>query len=312
MIISASRRCDIPSQYGNWFVNRLKEGYVITKNPYSDTQFRKIPLNKNTVDIIVFWTKNPIPFLKHLKTIDKLGYKYYFQFTITPYEKDIEKNLPNKNTLIDTFIKMSQKLGKNKLIWRYDPILINDKYNLNYHTQKFKQMCQKLNGYTDRCIISFVDNYKNVSTRMGYNVDYKMTLSNVEKIVTLFSLIAKENNIDLYTCSESFDLSKYNVKHASCIDKDIIETILNKNIKKLTAKNQRKNCLCLDSIDIGSYNTCNNNCGYCYATTDLEKTNININNHNENEPVITGTIPENAIIKDYSKPTIVDNQLTLF
>ncbi len=312
MIISASRRCDIPSYFGEWFINRLKEGYVIVPNPFNNERYSKVILTKETIDIIVFWTKNPIPFLKYLNEIDEMGYKYYFQFTITPYEKDIEKNLPDKNLLIKTFIDLSKKIGKNNMVWRYDPILINDKYDLNYHIKSFREMVDKLKGHTERCMISFVDNYKNVSTRMGYNVDYKMTLSNVEKIVNIFSMIAKESGIKLYTCSEEFDLSKYGIEHGSCIDKDIIEKCLNKTIRVQTDKNQRKNCLCLESVEVGTYNCCLNGCGYCYALNDVDKATCNVTTHNPKSPLLIGNLKEDAIITERKTKTIIDNQLSLF
>ena len=160
MIISASRRTDIPSSHNKWFLNRLKEKFVITQNPISKNKFYKIPLNKNIVDIIVFWSKNPnIDFLKEVKY---LGYEFYINFTITPYEKNIEKNIPDKNLLIKNFQKISKLFGKEKIVWRYDPIILNDDFDINYHINNFNNFADSLNGYTDECIFSFIQIYKKV------------------------------------------------------------------------------------------------------------------------------------------------------
>ena len=140
MIISASRRTDIPSLHTKWFLNRLKEEYVITQNPISKNNFYKIPLNKNIVDIIVFWSKNPnIDFLKEVKD---LGYEFYLHFTITPYDKNIEKNIPDKNLLIKNFQTISRLFTKDRIIWRYDPIILNDDLNIDYHIKKFENFAK--------------------------------------------------------------------------------------------------------------------------------------------------------------------------
>ncbi len=144
MIVSASRRTDIPSFYGKWFVNRLKEGYVLIQNPYNNNRYSKAYLTVSDVDIIVFWTKNPIPFLKYLPEIERMGYSYYFEFTLTPYGKETERNLPDKEVLMDAFIKLAKKLGRHRVVWRYDPIIIDDNYTIEYHTKRFNYMANRL------------------------------------------------------------------------------------------------------------------------------------------------------------------------
>ncbi len=312
MIISATRRTDIPSYYGRWFVNRLKEGYVLIQNPYNQDRYSKAILTKETVDIIVFWTKDPIPFIKYLDEIDKMGYKYYFQFTLTPYDKTVEKNLPAKKELLESFIYLSKRLGENKVIWRYDPIIIDDKHTIEYHEKMFKYMVNHLKGYTKRCIISFVDGYKNVTTRMGHNPEYSMTQANISKIAKIFSTIAKENNINLYTCSESVDLRIYDINKSSCIDKDLIEEILDTKIAVKKDKNQREECGCVESIDIGTYNACANGCKYCYALKSEQSSLNNMKKHNPKSPVLIGEVNKDAIITTRETKSIVVNQLTLF
>lgn len=258
MIISASRRTDIPSLHTKWFLNRLKEEDVITQNPISKNNFYKIPLNKNIVDIIVFWSKNPnIDFLKEVRD---LGYEFYLHFTITPYNKNIEKNIPDKNLLIKNFQIISKLFGKEKIIWRYDPIILNDDFDANYHINNFKNFADNLNGYTDECIFSFVQIYSKIKNNIkNINDDDKLLL------IENMKEISEKNNIKLKSCSQDFD--NIRVEKSACIDKERIQKILGYSIKEKKDKSQRKLCNCIESIDIGIYNTCTNGCIYCYANS---------------------------------------------
>ncbi len=312
MIISASRRCDIPSHFGKWFVNRLQEGFVLVQNPYNTKRFSKVMLTPEAVDIIVFWTKNPLPFLQYLPKIDALGYPYYFEFTLTPYGKDTERNLPEKEILLDAFITLSHNLGKNRVVWRYDPIVIDEQHNIAYHEEKFSYMARRLCGSTNRCVISFVDGYKNVTQRMGKNPSDAVSRSNVHEISGLFSKIAKENGMEVVTCSEKYNLEKYGVQHGACIDKERIESILGCKIVEKKDKNQREECLCLESIDIGTYNCCANGCCYCYAIQSDKAAAANIEKHNPASPVLIGEAGLNALITNRDTKSVVINQMSFF
>ncbi len=310
MIISATRRTDIPSYYGEWFVNRLKEGYVLIQNPYNADRYSKAILTRDAVDIIVFWTKNPEPFLKYLPMIEKMGYSYYFQFTLTPYGKETEKGLPSKESLIETFIILGERIGKNRIVWRYDPIIISDIYTIDYHAERFSYMAKRLSNYTERCVISFVDSYKNVTSRMGQDPAYKMTKKNIFALAEIFSKIAKEYNIEIFTCAEKLDLEQFGIKHGACIDKDLIQQILGQNINVKKDKNQRKECQCVDSIDIGTYNCCANGCSYCYALTGEKAAFLNMTKHNPNSPILIGEINKDAIITTRDSFSILESQLS--
>ena len=217
MIISASRRTDIPSLHTKWFLNRLKEKYVITQNPISKNNFYKIPLNKNIVDIIVFWSKNPN--INFLKEVRNLGYEFYLHFTITPYDKNIERNIPDKKLLIRNFQTISKLFGKEKIIWRYDPIILNDDFDANYHINNFKNFADSLNGYTDECIFSFVQIYSKIKNNIkNINDDDKLLL--IENIKE----ISEKNNIKLKSCSQYFD--NITIEKSACIDKERIQKIL--------------------------------------------------------------------------------------
>ncbi len=312
MIISATRRTDIPSFYGEWFVNRLKEGYLLVQNPYNNNRYSKVYLSSCDVDIIVFWTKNPIPFLKYLPLIDSMGYSYYFEFTLTPYGKETERNLPDKELLLDTFVSLSKTLGSHRMVWRYDPIIIDNVYTIDYHAERFSYMANRLKNSIERCVISFVDNYKNVTSRIGRDPAYLMNLQSIEKLAMIFADIAKENGFKIYTCAEKIDLEKYGIMHGACIDKSIIEKILGCSISEIKDKNQRPDCLCLSSIDIGRYNCCGNGCSYCYALQSEKTAAVNMKNHNPLSPLLIGEVNSGAIITPRKRDSIVINQLSLF
>ena len=165
MIISASRRTDIPAYYADWFCNRIREGYVCVRNPMNFHQVSRIDLSPDVVDGIVFWTKNPLPLMARLEELR--GYTFYFQFTLTPYGKDVEPCVPSKNDVIlPAFQELSRRVGPERVIWRYDPILFTNRYTMDYHITFFSQLARRLEGYTRKCIISFVDLYRNTQTNM--------------------------------------------------------------------------------------------------------------------------------------------------
>lgn len=269
MILSASRRTDIPSFYSEWFMNRIRERYVLTRNPLNPRQISKIDLSPEVIDCIVFWTKNPIPLISKLNELDE--YRYYFQFTLNAYGIDVEPGLPRKNnTIINAFISLSNKLGKEKIVWRYDPIFINEKYSISYHVKYFSNLASILHGYTEKCTISFIDFpkriFKQVSS-LGYREpDYNEKLLLAKEL----SEISKSYNLKIDTCAEAIDLSSFGIEHAKCIDDELIARISNHPLQVKKDSNQRLECGCVLSVDIGAYNTCHNGCRYCYASFNEE------------------------------------------
>lgn len=255
MIISASRRTDIPAFYSEWFINRIKEEYLYVRNPMNIHQIGKINLSPSVVDGIVFWTKNPIPMMEKLDKIKK--YPYYFQFTLTAYGRDIEIGLPSKNKeLIPAFCELSKMIGKERIIWRYDPIFINDTYSVEYHKRYFKTLASKLGAYTEKCTVSFLDMYKNTIRNiqpLGIRIP---TREEQIDIMAEFALIANEYGFYIDTCAEEIDLSELGIKHACCIDKERFEKIGKYHLEVKKDVNQRNVCGCVSSIDIGTYNTC--------------------------------------------------------
>lgn len=311
MIISASRRTDIPSYYSEWFINRLHEGYALVPNPRNNNRYSKVLLTPETIDCIVFWTKNPIPILPRLEEIEIMGYPYIFQFTLTPYDSEIESGLPPKEKLIEAFIILSKRIGPSRIVWRYDPIIITEELTVDRHIQYFNAMCKALNGYTNRCVISFVDEYKNLAHRLGISKDYRMSNDNVNMVSEAFGAIAKENGMEIYTCAEEYDLTAYGIRKGACIDRQIIENALGCPIKVKRDRNQRQACGCLESLDVGAYETCGNGCIYCYASSNPSRVEMNMKRHNPKSPVLIGELDESKIITVRDSKSIKEKQVTL-
>jgi len=296
MIISASRRTDIPSYYSEWFFNRIKEKFVYVRNPMNIRQVSVINLEPEFVDCIVFWSKNPKPMIDNLDLLK--DYKFYFQFTLTPYEQDVEVKLPSKTEIIETFKKISDMIGPQKVIWRYDPILINKKYNIAYHIDKFEKMASVLKGYAEKVTFSFIDFYKKITENIKLLEITEISTEEKNIIAQKFSEIARNNNFLIDTCAEDIDLSKYGITHARCIDDKLISKITGKNLLVEKDKNQRPECGCVKGIDIGEYNSCSNGCVYCYANYSNNIVEKNIKKHIQSSPLLIGNVCSDDIVKE--------------
>ncbi len=311
MIISASRRTDIPTYYSDWFYNRIKEQYVLVRNPMNAHQVSKIKLSPEVVDCIVFWTKNPKPMIERLDELK--DYKYYFQFTLNSYSKDIEENIPSKSCeVIETFKVLSEKIGAEKVIWRYDPIFLNSKYTIEYHVNYFDKLASKLKDYTEKCTISFIDIYKNIKNSIG-KLNVKC-IGNEEKIhiAQELSKIAFGYGLKMDTCAEDLDLKDLNISHAKCIDDKLIERILGYKLNVVKDNNQRLECGCVSSIDIGMYNTCLNGCKYCYANHNANSLIKNHQVYDKTSPLLCSQLSETDKIKEREIKPLKINQISLF
>ncbi len=311
MIISVSRRTDIPSHYSEWFFNRIREGYVYVRNPMNIHQISKVSLSPSVVDAIVLWTKNPIPMIKRLDELEK--YPYYIQFTLTSYGRDMEANLPSKNqNLIPAFLELSKKIGKERVVWRYDPIFFTDVYTVDYHKKYFRVMASKLGAYTEKCTVSFLDLYKNTLRNIQpFGIRVPMKEEQFE-LMDEFARIAEKFGFYLDTCAEEIDLSCLGIKHACCVDKERLEQIGNYRLKAKKDAGQRDICGCISSIDIGAYNTCKNGCVYCYANYNRKMVENQTHWHNPDSPLLFGEVGKDDVIKERKMESLVQNQISLF
>ena len=295
MILNVSSRTDIVAFYTKWFINRYKEGYVDVRNPFYSKNISRIYFKD--VDAIVFCTKNPIPIITQLKEIDK---PIIFQVSITPYKEDIEPNVPNKKHVISSIKQISNIIGTDNVIIRYDPIFISDKYTLEYHKKAFSKLCSQLDGYINQIIVSFLDDYKNV--RKNKNIlNYKeLTNEDYQEIGLSFSSIASSHNMTVQTCFEEHNLVEYGFKKGECISHTKVYKLTGKIYKKWTARKGNK-CNCVEMVDIGVYNSCNHLCKYCYANYDEATVSNNYQLHEPNSSLLIGHIKKDDIIKIRNK-----------
>jgi hypothetical protein len=245
-------------------MERIREGGVLVKNPVNPAQVSRIDLAPEHVECIVFWTKNASNFIQHLDELEKKGYRYYFQYTLNGYGVDIEKNV-DAESAAETFIVLSKLAGKKRIVWRYDPVIVNEKYTAEYHAENFRKLCARLGGFTERCVISFVDAYGFLAGAFRDNGIKELNEFQIREIAAGISETAEEHGISVTSCCEAVDLSDYNIGRNKCIDNDLINELFGLNIKYKKDTGQRRPCGCCVSRDIGAYNSCLHGCVYCYA-----------------------------------------------
>jgi len=274
LIISASRSTDLPGFYSDWFIERLRRGYLVKRNPYSQIA-ETISFSKTR--LIVFWTKNPEPMFKYLDEIDQKGIGYYFQYTLNDYEKDnLEPNLPSLQKRIDNFRTLSDKIGKERIVWRFDPLIQTDLISKDNLLDKVHGVMSQLKGGTEKLVISFCDYYKKVVRKLDdAGVKYRVfSEDDINYVAEHLGEMGKEFGIEVATCAENYDLSPHGIGRNKCIDDDLIRRAFSKDDvlmefigdgAGLKDPGQRKLCGCIVSKDIGEYHTCLHLCKYCYA-----------------------------------------------
>ena len=309
MIINTGQRTDIPAFYSKWFMNRIKEGYVMVRNPYYPSLVTKFSLDPKVVDVIGFCTKNPHPMLKYLDDLKDYGQFWYV--SITAYDKDLEPNVPNIDAVIEDFKFLSNKLGKNAVSWRYTPIIINEKYTLEKHIEIFRYIAEKLKGYTTLVAFGFLDIYD----KLERNHPEIKDCSDEEKveICRVFQQIAKENNLELRLCSKEKWLKEYGVDIDGCMRKEDYEKAINSSLNfKQKMQARSKFCACYLSNDIGSYNSCLHLCKYCYANGSEETIRKNVKRHDPNSPLLIGKLSPNDKIREAKQESFAEKQINLF
>ena len=310
MILSASRRTDIPNYYSEWLARRFRAGFLCVRNPMNFRQVSRITLNPNVIDCIVFWTKNPAPMLPYLDEYRR--YMYYFQFTLTGYGKDIEPGLPDKRRiLIPAFCELADRIGRDRVIWRYDPIFLSDHYTLDYHVKAFTRIAEALAGRTRRVVISFLDDYEKTKRNMkGINIQ-GLTKEKMRRLAHSFAVIAGRYGMEIQTCAEKIDLSEYGITHGACIDREYIEHLLGCRLRAGKDHGQRPECRCMESVEIGSYHTCRNGCRYCYANFSDGRVQARIRDFDVDSPILCGKMGPEDRITERKMKTLRENQMTL-
>lgn len=297
-IISASRRTDIPAFYAEWFINRVKAGYCLVPNPYNRKQVSRVSLVPNDIAVIVFWTRNPRPMLPHLKELDDRGIQYYFQFTVMNNSRKIDPRSPSLHASLETFQRLVDHVGPQRVIWRYDPILFTETTHREFHLEAFANIADQLENLTHRCVISIVDAYRKTKSRMvslsnipGFKVEnYQPSLH--EAMLRKMQGIASKRGIKLSSCAEETNFSRLGIKPGKCIDDEDIRSVFNIDVTHKKDKGQRAACGCVESRDIGVYDTCILGCKYCYATSSFDKALSNYKEHDKEAPSLISSIEE--------------------
>jgi hypothetical protein len=274
-------------------MNRVYEGYAIYPNPVYPQKKYFIDLTPESVAGFVFWTRNPGPLMKHLSELDERGFAYYFQYTIVNYPKEIDPRSPLLEDAVSAFCELSSVIGKARVIWRYDPIVIGiEPMDINWHKYNFSQILEKVNGYTEKVIVSIVDPYQKTTRRLGGEKTSKQYDPDAcADLLQWMAARASTVGVQVQTCAES-TLCIPGIKPGPCVDADLMERI--SGVKTSKAKHrQRPGCLCDKSIDIGVNNTCGFGCSYCYATVNHDKALENMRHHKYKWACLTGDFEKN-------------------
>jgi DNA repair photolyase len=294
MIISASRRTDIPAFYSEWFMNRLREGYCLVPNPFNPRQVARISLVPESVDAFVFWSKNPAPMLRFLPKVEDMGCRFYFLYTVNDYPKAFEPNLPPLVDRISTFMELSERIGPRRVIWRYDPIILSNRTDASYHRKAFEDLCHQLAGRTQRVIISIVTLYRKTLRNLvplekqGYTFDKEPRRNpETESLLSYMAKSAAEHDMEIFACAEKRDYTHLGIKPSSCIDAALIRELWGIPVSSKKDPGQREHCGCALSRDIGMTDTCPHGCPYCYATMNQE---IALRRYKSHDPGSTALI----------------------
>lgn len=307
MVIHTGNRTDIPAFYSEWFRRRLKEGYVMVRNPYNEHSVNRYRLSPDVVDLIVFCTKNPHPLLPFPPELE--AFRQYWFVTITPYGRDIEPNVPPYEKVLEDFRTLSKALGTKCVAWRYDPILIDDTYTVEKHIEAFEKMASYLSGYTEVCIISFIDLYEKV--KKNYPEVREVTQEEEITLVKEFVRIGRKYGIRIKSCAEGERLAPYAVDTSGCMTLKIYEEAIGRAIKAPVIKNNRALCACYLTCDIGAYNTCMHFCRYCYANFDKGAVRRNHALHDPSSPLLIGHLTAEDKVHEAEQHSWIMEQLSL-
>lgn len=286
MILHTGNRTDIPAFYAEWFKNRLEAGYVMTRSPYDPSSVMKYSLDPSVVDLLVFCTKNPEPMTKYAEYLEP--YRQYWYVTITPYGKDMEPNVPNKHRIIEITKDLGRRLGKNCVGWRFDPIIVNEKYTVGYHLRAFRRIAEELDGYVSTCVFSFVDLYEKVKRNAP---DIRETDAETRRILGKEIIrIAKEHHMTVRPCSEGNIWEQFGADCGGCMSAKVLEEAAGVPLNIPQSRYHREGCACYLGADIGMYDTCGHFCRYCYANTNREAVIRNRKLHDPSSPLLVGNL----------------------
>lgn len=310
MIISVSRRSDIPAFYAPWFIRRMQEGFALVRNPYNPRQVSRVALERQALDGMVFWSKNPLPLEGYLPQL--AGIPFYIQWTMTGYGRDVEANIPDKQTvLLPGVEKLARQYGRAAIVWRYDPVFLTPRYTLAYHQQCFDAYAKRLGPWVDTCVVSFLQVYRHTARAMAGLPFAVPTINEQRELMGAFARSAKANGIALTTCALPQDYAQLGVLPGRCIDSRRLEQLGGVRLWVGRDKNQRPHCGCGQSVDIGAYSTCPGGCRYCYANQDAQAAR-RCSAHDPHSPLLFGQLEAQDRVTDRVMPSQREEQQLFF
>lgn len=302
-------RTDILQYYTKWIENRFNEGFLYIRNPAYPTKVHKFFLDHEHIEAITCTSKDYRPALDFIKKINS-EYPCIYNYTITAYGKDIEPGVPSIDESIDTCLELSSIVGPNKVFWRYDPVLLTDKYDLTMHADVFEHIAERLNGKINRCIYSYVKLYEKTKRHMP---ELKLWTDEMKvNVAKILGNIAKKYNMIVQTCACELDLTEYGVSKSGCLTKEIIKDTLGLVVKDKNPNGSLGCGFCYPIVNIGEYNTCLNKCKYCYASSDFDACERNFAKHNQNSPYLIGNGTHYDEIVEYKNYSVISNELNLW
>lgn len=307
MIINTGQRTDIPAFYSEWFANRLRAGFVLVRNPYEPMSVARYRLSPDVVDLIGFCTKNPAPMFKHMDLLRPFG--QYWYVTITPYGRDIEPNVPGKNTVLESFRRLSDMVGVHRIGWRYDPIFLSADWPVERHIKAFEYMARALEGYTHTAVISFIDLYEKTKR----NFPGVGAVSREDRLALGKAIIdiGERYGMTIRPCAEGEELAPYGADCSGCMTIAMYEQALQMKLKPPKTQSARKACACYLGGDIGAYNTCGHLCRYCYANYDAETVRANMRRHDPESPLLIGHLRPEDKVYDAKQERWIDPQISM-
>lgn len=309
MVLNTGNRTDIPAFYSDWFFNRIRTGEVLVRNPYNLNAVTRYRLDPAVVDALVFGTKNPAPMLPRLAELK--GFRQFWHVTVTPYGKDVEPGVPDKHDVLKSFRQLSEAVGKDRVVWRYDPVFLSERYSKEYHLRAFETMASELEGATGQVVISFIDLFQ--KTKKNFPEVREVSPSDQDELAKHFVRIAQAHGMEVLSCLEDRRLAAFGVDVSGCMTQEKLEAALGLRFSVPPGKGQtREGCACLLGGDIGMYNTCAHFCKYCYANFDRETVVQNRALHDPESPFLIGGLHPADIIHDADQQSWINDQVTLF
>lgn len=299
MIVNTGGRTDTVQYYSEWLLRRFAEGYVLSRNPLFPNKVSRIELSPDKVDCVVFCSKNYAPILPRLHEITS-RFRTYFYYTITAYGKDIEPGVPSIAESMETLVALSRMVGRMRVAWRFDPVLLAADYPAARILEIFAQMAPALAPYIDRCIFSFVEVYKKLEVNMPELIP--LSLEDMDMLARGLGEIAGENGILIQTCGTNGDYSRYGIHPSGCMTLEILGRANGVAFRNRKHRGMRHGCHCIESRDIGAYDSCLNRCKYCYANQTPQKARDNFRLHDPDSPLLLGHLhPDDTVIQAVQK-----------